>query len=368
MELESGYLIGLARDKSLESRNRLSQIIIDMFDDQKTVLTDRDRAQMFGIMHGLIQDAETSIRKNFSLQLASCPDAPTDLIIDLANDEIDVAYPILINSLVLRDEDLIQIIKLRAQEYQLAITLRHDISEDVSNSLIEESDEGVITSLLNNKNARISESSIEYLVEQSKRFDSFQEPLLHRDELPDTLAKKMFVWVSDALRTYIIAQYNIDETVLSDLMKQTLDYTTQNTKNNNSHKLSELAHVLKEENLVSPNMIMSALNDGEAHLFISLFSQATQLNEGMCSKILFDHSSEPLAIACKVAGLNYMQFGLLFNKTRKNMYENMYEKEDHEQKALSTFTTISTESASKVVLNWINSGAILPSINDTVSP
>ena len=37
---------------------------------------------------------------------------------------------------------------------------------------------------------------MEYLVEQSKRVDTYQNPLLKRPDLEPDLAKRMYLWVS----------------------------------------------------------------------------------------------------------------------------------------------------------------------------
>ncbi|MBT4890692.1 MAG: DUF2336 domain-containing protein [Rhodospirillales bacterium] len=352
MEFDSEYLLNLAHDKSAESRNRLSQVISDLFDNKEAILSEREKAMMFGIMHGLIRDVEVSMRKNFSLLLSTQLDAPAYLILELANDEIEVAYPVLTQSTVLRDEALVDIIQNRAQEHQLAISIRHDVSEDISDALVEHGDVDVITSLLNNENAKISETSIEYLVEQSKRYDTFQDPLLHRDELPEELAKKMFTWVSDALRTHIVSRYKIDDEVVNQLLKQSIDQEAAIREDSSANKMTNLASVLNDEHLISPNMVMAALIDGEVHLFLSLFSQLTNIMQTTCKHIIFDKNPESLAIACKAVGFNQMQFSILFQKTRKSSQGNLYEKENCSETALKLFCDISPEDASKALSNW----------------
>ena len=49
-DFDAEYLMKLARQKSAESRTRLSQIVIDLFDESTGVLSDHQRALMYGIL------------------------------------------------------------------------------------------------------------------------------------------------------------------------------------------------------------------------------------------------------------------------------------------------------------------------------
>jgi hypothetical protein len=55
-------LIGLARDKSVEGRTRLVQIVGDLFFDTDTVLRDAGRNIMSDILRQLIHDVEMKVR------------------------------------------------------------------------------------------------------------------------------------------------------------------------------------------------------------------------------------------------------------------------------------------------------------------
>ena len=159
---------------------------------------------MFDILRKLIHDVEVSVRRIIGTGLAGIPETPRDLAILIANDDISIAYPILTQSNILHDHDLIEVIRHRTLEHQLGIAIRQTVSEGVSDALVETGNEGVIGTLLQNPNARISNATMEYLVEASRRVDTFQEPILRRHDLDPALARRMFMWVSAALRQYIL--------------------------------------------------------------------------------------------------------------------------------------------------------------------
>ena len=118
-------LLSLARDKSVSGRQTLMAAVSDLFCDNQTVLTDRERALMTDILHQLVHDVEMSVRRTLAERLAMLPSAPRDLIVELANDQIEVAHPILMGSNVLHDTDLIEIIHQRTLEHQLEIGRAH---------------------------------------------------------------------------------------------------------------------------------------------------------------------------------------------------------------------------------------------------
>jgi uncharacterized protein (DUF2336 family) len=365
--IDTEYLFQLARDKSAEGRAVLARIISDLFDKQGDALSDRERGLIFNILHGIIHDIEVSVRGNLSQRLAALPDVPRELITVLANDAIDVSYPVLSKSTVLRDTDLIDVIRLRSLEHQLAVTLRTEISEEVSDVLVETAEESVVGSLLKNQNARISESTMEYLVEQSRRVNTYQEPLLHRNDLNSTLAKRMFMWVSAALRQHIVNRYEIDPETVDHLLEEAaleeIDKTaaTRETGNRGAEKL---AATLKSEGMVTPKMLVAALTDGEVPLFLAMFAEVTCLNEYLAARIVFEAGGEGLAIACKALDFPEFEFATIFNmsrKTRPNTKRNM--KADL-RKVLELYRNMTTNAAQAVLHRWQRGSDYLAAIRE----
>lgn len=307
-KFDADFLMTLARQKSAASRSELANVIIDLFDNQSSVLSERQRAQMYGILETVINDIEVSVRQAVAGRLALMDDVPRNLVSKLANDEINVAFPILSKSGLLRDENLIEVIKLRTEEHMLAITMRKFVSESVSDAIVETGREPVIISLLKNANARISTNTMEYLVEQSRRVDSFQEPILNRDELDPALAKKMFLWVSAALRQHIVEHFDLDRATVDELLEQATAEEVAATGRGQKKKVKELADALRDEGLVTVEMLTTALREGEVPLFIALFAQVSKLREHLIQRLVFEQGGEGLAIACRGIGMSENEF------------------------------------------------------------
>ncbi len=82
-------LVKLARDKSRKSRSVLFAAINDLYSGEENFLTEQDRTIMVDIIRRLVGEVEVSVRRTLAERLAERPDAPRDLVVTLANDEID---------------------------------------------------------------------------------------------------------------------------------------------------------------------------------------------------------------------------------------------------------------------------------------
>ena len=310
------YLFELARDKTVAGRRMLVATIGDLFFSQHDILSDRERALMTEILRQLIHDVEVSVRRALAERLSEQPLAPHELVIALANDEIEVAHPLLVNCDVLQDLELIEIIRNRTLEHQLAIGIRKSVSEEVTDALVATDSVDVIKTLLENHHAKISQRTMEYLVEQSQRVDTYQNPLLRRPDLETTLAKRMYWWVSAALRTYILERYEVDPGELDETMESTVKALTEGD-GEFKPKAVELADELADRNEITPALIVKTLREGEVALFAALFGKYTGIRLQLVQRMLFEPGGEGLAIACKGSGIDKSTFASIYVLTRK---------------------------------------------------
>ena len=352
--IDSEYLFRLARQKSEDGRTALAATISDLFDSRGQRLTDRERNLMFDILRNIVREVEQKVRRTLSERMSSFGDAPQELITILANDSIDVAYPVLTKSRVLQDAHLVEIIRNRTLEHQLAVAVRENVSEKVSDALVETGHEGVVRTLLKNPNARISQTTMEYVVKQSQRIDSFQEPLLHRRDLSPDLAEKMFLWVSAALRQYILNNFELDQAAIDNLLEQVafeeIGQSKLDSRDDNS--ANELSEQLDSEGLLEPNMLLTSLRDGEVPLFVSMFCRMTKLRETLAMRILFEPGGEGLAIACKAIGITRVTFAEIFTLTRKARSEGDAVRKKDIDRVLSLYSDMTQDAASSVLRQW----------------
>lgn len=317
MEVED--LLRLARDRSAAARSQLVDIVSDMFFNTSRVLSEKERDTMSDILRQLIQDVEISVRKHLAIRLSDEPEAPAELVTALANDTAEIAHAILTRSTVLQDPVLIEIIRNRSLEHQLAISMRTRVSETVCDALVETENETVIEQLLHNQGAEIAQETMSYLVEQSQRVDSFRNPLVRRQDLPEPLAKQMYWWVSAALRTKILETHSFDPDHLDDVMASAVEAAvhTDDRARNSGTSTTQLAKQLVGQNGCSADLLTRLLRSGEIPLFEQIIEHGAELRRPLVQRLIYEPGGEGLAILCRALGHSAEEFYGLLELCRK---------------------------------------------------
>jgi uncharacterized protein (DUF2336 family) len=362
--IDAQHLMELARRKTTEGRTSLAATVADFFGDDGDALSDRERSLMFEILHKVIVDVEMSVRKALSERLADVEDAPRALIKLLANDAVEVACPVLTRSRVLRDEDLIEVIRHRTLEHQLAVANRFSVSKEVSSALVETGERSVIERLLHNQNARISQNTLEYLVDESKRYDSFREPILRRSELGPDLAKRMFLWVSAALREFILEHFAFDETTIDELLEKSAFEQIDAATTGGATGSAKLAKDLADNDKVTPEMLVKSMKQGEINLFVAMFGRMTGLRRNLVMRLLFEPGGEGLAIACVAAGFDRAAFSTLFTLSRKARPRGGADVDAETRDVLILYDSTSKQAATRVLRRWQRDPDYLKAIRD----
>lgn len=357
-------LLKLARKKSVASRTKLASMVSDLFFDRHDLLNERERALMTEILRHLIHDVEMKVRRELAERLSTQANAPRELVVALANDEIEVAHPILTRSTVLHDPDLVEIISHRTLQHQLAIAMRQTVSEDVADALVETGNGDVITTLIQNANAKISRTTLDYLVDQSRHIDGLQKPLLTRPDLGPELAKKMYWWVSAAVRQHILDNFDVDPTELDDSLESAVARALEEIDNFDPRKTKpfELADRLAEAQAITPNLLIRALRQGEISLFEALFVRLTQIRLTLARRLLYEPGGEGLAIACKGIGIEKPAFASIFLLSRKARPGDKIVDPGELSRVLVFFDRIKADAAAAVLKRWQREEGYLDSI------
>jgi uncharacterized protein (DUF2336 family) len=240
-------------------------------------------------------------------------------VVALANDEFAVAQPVLLRSTLLSDEELISIIHHRSRQHQIAIARRRDLSEAVSDELVGTQDSDVITALLENTSARISMATLAYLTEQAQHIDSYQEPLVRRQDLTNDLAMRLYWVVAANLRAEILESYDIHPTSLDDALESAvMEMAAENSSGdtNLEKTAAELARSMAREQPVNAAMMIKTLRQGQVPLFEALFEEWSGITMPRRAEILYGPGGEGLAIACLALGVSKQDFATLFLLSR----------------------------------------------------
>lgn len=343
-------LLRLARDRSHKSRTALFEAISDLVTSEERTLTAKDRELMQDIIANLIEDVELSVRRKLAERLAEKTGAPRELIVCLANDEIAVARPILLQSTLLRDPELIEIIQHRTMEHQVTVAMRPNVSESVSEALVWTDRPEVIVTLLENQTARISERALSRVAEKSAEREEYRSPLLHRQELPPRLARKLYWTVSAALRDHIIKNFEIDPDSLDDTIEGAIKDTVETEIALSGDQGGEISYAAPGSDDV--RTLMRMLEDGRVPEFVQCLARLAGLRPVLVRRILFEPGGQGTAVICKAVGLDKEDFAPIFLRFRQGRLGDKQVEFDELTQALRDFDRIARNDALEVVRRW----------------
>jgi len=313
-------LVDLAHDATADGREALYHSVADLYEELGDELTLAERQIMDEIMHALTRGVEMSVRLALAERLKEKATAPRALILMLANDAIDVAFPVLQRSALLSAHDLIDVVKLRTRQHQLAVAAREYIGESVSEVLADTADAEIVTTLLKNQSARISAPVMVDLVETSRAAGALQEPLLARQDLPSALAARMYSWVADALQNFILVNFPVSERDIAEAVDATREQLIAAAIQTGRARspTEQIIDKLHDKGELKPEFLTNALRRGEVALFELAFARLCGVPLLVMHRVLYDEGAEGLALACRAIGVGRETFRMMFEMTRRS--------------------------------------------------
>jgi uncharacterized protein (DUF2336 family) len=182
-------------------RLRILERITDLFAAGSRGYSSGQIALFDDVLQELAADIEVQARARLAQRLAHIQTSPPCIIRTLAfDDAIVVAEPVLKYSQALSDADLAENARTKSQEHLLAIAQRLNLSEEVTDVLVDRGDRRVVDKVVRNKGARISLSGYEKLTHKARRDRKLTLVLSRRSDLPRQYYLKLLETASAAVR------------------------------------------------------------------------------------------------------------------------------------------------------------------------
>ncbi|RYE45236.1 MAG: DUF2336 domain-containing protein [Hyphomicrobiales bacterium] len=164
------------RDQLFRNMAQLYSYVSDRCDDEQV-------AQYDEVLCQLAELVESEARAHVAKLLAPLDRAPGNVVVKLANDEIEVAQPLLEFSNVLSDDDLIEIIANQTEAHRVAIAGRTQVPERVGEAIVEHGETASVIKLVRNANAEIGQQALERLAERAASDAAIAADLRGREDL-----------------------------------------------------------------------------------------------------------------------------------------------------------------------------------------
>lgn len=304
-------LIALAQEDSSPKRRALLRELTDCFFGAPE-RTEAETALYGAVLSDLTDAMETAVRAELAERFCRSPDAPRQLIRRLANDEAEaVASPVLSASPVLTETDLIAVIHSRGQGHMRAVSRRTEVSEAVSDAIIERGDDETLGVLLGNQGACLSRAASEAAVERARVNPALHEVTVERASLPPDLLNDMYFAVEARLRQRILEQNaRLDPALLESALAAGRARVATDDGALPPDYAESLAYVeeLRAANQLTPQMLARFLRSGGRTAFLIALSQLADIDFHTARQIVERRELDALAVVCKAADLDRALF------------------------------------------------------------
>ena len=279
----------LMRSDSADARITVLEKVSDGYN--AAVFAAREKEIAEHIFRLLMKDATQKVREILSNRVHSNDVVPHDIVRHLAEDTPSVSLPILQNSKVLSDADLVSIVQNSRELSKLnAIAEREDVSGRVSDALVETNYPQVVSTLLSNDTATISERTLDRIVHDFNREEAVMDAMVSRSELPVAVVERIISKASEEVAAQLKEKYDIsEEEAAQDAAggreQATLQLlATQPT----DEEVEELVAQMVAESRLSPSLVMTALCRGYMQFFRAAMAQLSNVKTDNVAKLLAD--------------------------------------------------------------------------------
>ncbi|NQY40704.1 MAG: DUF2336 domain-containing protein [Henriciella sp.] len=264
-ELSENDIIRLMKGESSEERATVAHRLCRRI--ATDVLTEDERLFAEEIIQVLAQDTAELVRRTLSVTLRNSPRLPHKVATQLAQDVESVAIPVLENSPVFNDEELIELVLSVTAAKQAAIAGREKVSSTLAEVICEHADEIAVETISGNAGAEMSDRAFEHSIERFPANENMHENLVMRDHIPVHIAEKMVSLVSGQVFDMLINRHELPAQMAIDLAagareRATIDLVEQADRTND---MSRFVSQLNLNGRLTHSLIMRALCVGHMH-------------------------------------------------------------------------------------------------------
>jgi len=328
--MSSESLLDLAKSRQPADRERLLLAIADLCDSPyagEAMKGPGIQGLLSSIFMSLVVEAERDIRHRLSDKLAAAEWAPNALINVLALDDIEIARPIISQSPVLQEVDLVRLLVEATIEHQIEVARRPRLSHTVVSAILQQAEPAVLTALAGNHSAELSSGDMEDLVEASRQIAALRTPLSQHPLLTGQLAKRLYLWVGLALRQGLADRFRLDVNALDEALAASMNEAQNGLSTEPQPRMArEGEREVMEQRLIDklhaagqlrPGYLIRALREGRLGLFATSLAMLGRFDANHVQATLDSDRPELLALACAAVGIDRSVFPDILEMTRK---------------------------------------------------
>ncbi len=290
----------LLQDSSASMRTETAAKVASEFTVGHMSAAERKLAEE--IFRLMLKDAEVRVRQALSERLKESPEVPEDVAIGLASDVIEVAGPMLESSTVLTDADLLEIVRSRPADHQVAIAKRASVSEAISDALTESQNVDVVATLMGNVGAAIAEHTLQKVIDDFGDNEVVNAPMVRRAELPVSVSERLVTLVSNVLKDHLVTHHEMSPDTATDVILQSRERATLSLLDEDSEAsdTGQLVDQLHANGRLTPTIILRSLCLGDLDFFEVSLAKLADIPVVNAHQLIHDRGRLGLeAVYCK---------------------------------------------------------------------
>jgi uncharacterized protein (DUF2336 family) len=331
-----------------------------------------ERSVTADLLVEILRDADFDERARIARRIATLAEIPNCLIRLILRDDLDIAYPMLVDSNALSDADLLDCARNATGAHRRLIAQRRGISEVVAEALVELGETLVVEALLRNDQAQFSAAAIETVVAMTQHQAGLVPMLLRRPELRPNHAYVLFWWAEPEARRTILQRFAVSREVMQeaagDVFPMAADENWQDALTRKALQFIERRQRNRAAIEKSPyDSLESAINAAEEGFSREIAEEIAYLagiKPMTGAKIMGDAGGEGLAVLCKATGLPRTALRQLWRALGRPETTDDGELSPQLQHVISAFDMVAVDRAQTVLRywNWSLSSAMTPAL------
>lgn len=249
----------LVRGDSPEARANAAHKICKRIDAME--MTEEDRESARQILDVMCNDTAELVRRSLAVTLRNSPKLPRDIALKLAKDVDAIAIPVLKNSPVITDEDLVEIVLAGSLEKQVAIAQRPTLGEGLTEVITLYGAKPAVEACALNEGAAFSDDAYAGMLKRFANDDDIKSALVSRNVLPLHVTEKLVTMVTGELFDRLVNKHELPPQLAIEIAsgareRATLDLVEQAGLSSDPARFVQQLHL---NGRLTPSLIMRAL-------------------------------------------------------------------------------------------------------------
>jgi uncharacterized protein (DUF2336 family) len=344
MGLSARDIAALLENPVAENR---AQVIRHMaIDLNSNRLSQQEMQLALDIMRALAADTESLVRRAVAVSMKSSRHLPHDVALRLAHDETAIAVPILENNSVLSDDDLISILADGNGAKQVAIARRPQVSATLAAAIVDTGNAAAVTTLVSNEGAELNEPLLKKTLDQFGQFETVKAAMVHRQQLPVTIAERLVSLVSEKLKLTLAARHRLPGNIAADIILDARERATVALLSDapSGADTCALVQQLHLNGRLTPSLLLRALCGGDVEFVEEAMAELAGTSAEKASILIHDAGKlglRALYQRCSLPDALYPAFRVAIDVLNETRLDG--EQRDHERFARRVIERVLTQ-------------------------